>query len=163
MRAARGSHARERSGLWWCVGLGVLAGGAVAAALKFARMVVTPAARPESKVEVVALESSDDAPAGMRIWLAGPDTDLEGSYSFIFDAGVRETQHLALITLVVAGKYQRRPPLPFAPGTEVVGTIIEAAPDAEAPPIGSAPIRSPDVLIASMSTTRASSVQYGVR
>ncbi|CAH0272652.1 NADPH:quinone oxidoreductase family protein [Roseomonas sp. CECT 9278] len=38
--------------------------------------------------------------------------------------------------LVVAGKYQRRPPLPFAPGTEVVGTIIEAAPDAEAPPIG---------------------------
>lgn len=95
MRSARGSHARERSGLWWCIGLGVLAGGAVAAALKFARMVVTPAARPESKVEVVALESSDDAPAGMRIWLAGPDTDLEGSYSFIFDAGVRETQHLA--------------------------------------------------------------------
>lgn len=38
--------------------------------------------------------------------------------------------------LVVAGKYQRRPPLPFAPGTEVVGTIIEAAPDAEAPPLG---------------------------
>lgn len=38
--------------------------------------------------------------------------------------------------LVVAGKYQRKPPLPFAPGTEVVGTIIEAAPDADAPPIG---------------------------
>lgn len=27
--------------------------------------------------------------------------------------------------LVVAGKYQRRPPLPFAPGTEVVGTVLE--------------------------------------
>ncbi len=27
--------------------------------------------------------------------------------------------------LVVAGKYQRRPPLPFAPGTEVAGTVIE--------------------------------------
>jgi NADPH2:quinone reductase len=38
--------------------------------------------------------------------------------------------------LVVAGKYQRRPPLPFVPGTEVVGTVIEAAPGAEAPPVG---------------------------
>ncbi|MBR0680489.1 NADPH:quinone oxidoreductase family protein [Roseomonas eburnea] len=38
--------------------------------------------------------------------------------------------------LVVEGKYQRKPPLPFTPGTEVVGTIIEAAPDAEAPPPG---------------------------
>ena len=38
--------------------------------------------------------------------------------------------------LVVAGKYQRRPPLPFVPGTEVVGTVIESAPDAEAPPPG---------------------------
>ena len=38
--------------------------------------------------------------------------------------------------LVVEGKYQRKPPLPFVPGTEVVGTVIEAAPDAEAPPVG---------------------------
>ncbi|WP_137127169.1 NADPH:quinone oxidoreductase family protein [Roseomonas sp. HF4] len=38
--------------------------------------------------------------------------------------------------LVVAGKYQRRPPLPFVPGTEVVGTVLDAAPDAEAPPPG---------------------------
>jgi len=38
--------------------------------------------------------------------------------------------------LVVAGKYQRRPPLPFVPGTEVVGTVIEAALDADAPPPG---------------------------
>ena len=27
--------------------------------------------------------------------------------------------------LVVTGKYQRRPPLPFAPGTEIAGTVIE--------------------------------------
>lgn len=27
--------------------------------------------------------------------------------------------------LVVQGKYQRRPPLPFVPGTEVVGTVLE--------------------------------------
>jgi NADPH2:quinone reductase len=38
--------------------------------------------------------------------------------------------------LVVAGKYQRKPPLPFTPGTEIVGTVLEAAPDAEAPPPG---------------------------
>ena len=38
--------------------------------------------------------------------------------------------------LVVAGKYQRKPPLPFVPGTEAVGTVIEASPDADAPPPG---------------------------
>lgn len=31
--------------------------------------------------------------------------------------------------LVVAGKYQRKPPLPFVPGTEVSGVVLEAAPD----------------------------------
>src|SRR4029434_3687201 len=31
-------------------------------------------------------------------------------------------------TLVIAGKYQRRPPFPFAPGTEVSGVVTEAAP-----------------------------------
>jgi NADPH:quinone reductase len=36
--------------------------------------------------------------------------------------------------LVVAGKYQRRPPLPFVPGTEVAGTVIESAPDVPDPP-----------------------------
>ena len=30
-------------------------------------------------------------------------------------------------SLLVAGKYQRKPPLPFAPGTEVTGTVIEVA------------------------------------
>ena len=31
-------------------------------------------------------------------------------------------------TLVIAGKYQRRPPFPFAPGTEVSGVVVEADP-----------------------------------
>src|SRR5581483_11634765 len=31
-------------------------------------------------------------------------------------------------TLVIAGKYQRKPPLPFAPGTEVSGVVVEADP-----------------------------------
>ncbi|MBL6454966.1 NADPH:quinone oxidoreductase family protein [Belnapia sp. T6] len=35
--------------------------------------------------------------------------------------------------LVVAGKYQRKPPLPFTPGTEVAGTVIESAPDVADP------------------------------
>ena len=29
-------------------------------------------------------------------------------------------------SLVIAGKYQRKPPFPFAPGTEVSGMVIEA-------------------------------------
>lgn len=32
------------------------------------------------------------------------------------------------ISLWIAGKYQRKPPLPFTPGTEVTGTVLEAAP-----------------------------------
>src|SRR5260221_6222408 len=31
-------------------------------------------------------------------------------------------------TLVIAGKYQRKPPLPFAPGTEASGVVIEVDP-----------------------------------
>ena len=31
-------------------------------------------------------------------------------------------------SLVVAGRYQRRPPLPFIPGTEIAGTIIKTPP-----------------------------------
>ncbi|MBL25215.1 MAG: quinone oxidoreductase [Rhodospirillaceae bacterium] len=30
-------------------------------------------------------------------------------------------------TLVVAGKYQRKPPLPFAPGTEIAGEVLDVA------------------------------------
>ncbi len=32
------------------------------------------------------------------------------------------------VSLLVAGRYQRKPPLPFTPGTEVTGTVIEVAP-----------------------------------
>ena len=32
-------------------------------------------------------------------------------------------------SLVVAGRYQRKPPLPFVPGTEATGTVIETAAD----------------------------------
>src|SRR5471032_2986867 len=32
------------------------------------------------------------------------------------------------MNLVIAGKYQRKPPVPFAPGTEVSGVVIEADP-----------------------------------
>ncbi|MGY9005795.1 MAG: NADPH:quinone oxidoreductase family protein [Alphaproteobacteria bacterium] len=31
--------------------------------------------------------------------------------------------------IVVAGKYQRKPPFPFAPGTDIAGTVIEVADD----------------------------------
>ncbi|MFC6283513.1 MULTISPECIES: NADPH:quinone oxidoreductase family protein [Polaromonas] len=31
-------------------------------------------------------------------------------------------------TLVIAGKYQRKPPLPFVPGTEISGVVLEVAP-----------------------------------
>ena len=34
-------------------------------------------------------------------------------------------------SLVVQGKYQRRPPLPFVPGTEVAGVITEVGRDAK--------------------------------
>ncbi len=33
-------------------------------------------------------------------------------------------------TLIVAGKYQVKPPVPFVPGFEAAGTVVEAAPDA---------------------------------
>lgn len=32
------------------------------------------------------------------------------------------------LTLVTAGRYQRKPPLPFVPGTEVSGVVLEVAP-----------------------------------
>ena len=35
--------------------------------------------------------------------------------------------------LVVAGKYQRRPPLPFVPGTEIAGVVLESAADVANP------------------------------
>lgn len=35
------------------------------------------------------------------------------------------------VSLFVSGKYQRKPPLPFTPGTEVSGVILETAPDVQ--------------------------------
>lgn len=32
-------------------------------------------------------------------------------------------------TLVVSGRYQRKPPLPFSPGTEACGTVLDVGPD----------------------------------
>ncbi|MEQ9640704.1 MAG: NADPH:quinone oxidoreductase family protein [Alphaproteobacteria bacterium] len=32
-------------------------------------------------------------------------------------------------SLVVSGRYQRKPPLPFSPGTEIAGVVLEVAPD----------------------------------
>jgi NADPH2:quinone reductase len=39
-------------------------------------------------------------------------------------------------SLVVAGRYQRKPPLPFTPGTEIAGEVIEVAPDVATHTIG---------------------------
>lgn len=48
--------------------------------------------------------------------------------------GVRIAVEAASISfatsLWVAGKYQHKPPLPFVPGSEFVGTVLECAPDA---------------------------------
>jgi NADPH:quinone reductase len=40
------------------------------------------------------------------------------------------------MSLWIAGKYQRKPPLPFTPGTEVTGTVIETAPGVTACKVG---------------------------
>ncbi len=39
-------------------------------------------------------------------------------------------------SLVVAGKYQRRPPLPFVPGTEIAGVVIETGSECERVSVG---------------------------
>lgn len=66
--------------------------GGVAAV--FARKVLTPAPLPDHGVQIVAIES-DELTGAQRVWLTGPDTELEGSYSFIFDVESRMTQHHA--------------------------------------------------------------------
>jgi NADPH:quinone reductase len=68
-----------------------------------------------------------------RRWGAPEDLRLEEIERPVLTAGqVRLKVHAAGIsfatTLVIAGKYQRQPPFPFAPGTEVSGTVIEADP-----------------------------------
>ena len=83
--------------LGFAIGAGavVAAGASLMLARTFAARVLTPAPKPEHGVCVLALEASDSAPGGQRVWLQGPDVDLEGGYSFIFDAPDRLTQHLA--------------------------------------------------------------------
>lgn len=95
MGSARGSRSAGRSGLWLGAAFGLLAGSAVALGWQFARRVLTPAERPEERVEVRSIETCADAPSGKRVWISGPDVGLEGSYSFIFDVTDRVTQHLA--------------------------------------------------------------------
>lgn len=73
--------------------------------------------RPFDQLEIKEIPEPPLRPRGVRIRVAG--------------AGVSFATQL-----VVAGKYQRKPPLPFVPGTEVVGTVLDAAPDAKAPPPG---------------------------
>ncbi len=46
--------------------------------------------------------------------------------------------------LMVAGRYQRRPPLPFVPGTEVAGRVLEAGPDVTRLAVGDRVVASVD-------------------
>ena len=39
-------------------------------------------------------------------------------------------------SLMVAGRYQRKPPLPFVPGTEAVGIVTEITPEVERLKVG---------------------------
>lgn len=95
MRSSRGSQLPRRTKLWWCAALLTLLGGSLVLAWQFALRVLTPSERLESRVKVVSLDDSPDSPTGIRVWLTGPEIDLEGSYSFIFDGTSRATQQLA--------------------------------------------------------------------
>lgn len=93
MAQARGARSRQARGTrasWLGLGLGtaVVVSAATAIAARFARLVLTPAPKPDERVVVVALE--DDV-----VWLRGPDIGLEGGYSFIFDVESRMTQRSA--------------------------------------------------------------------
>src|ERR1700675_4069184 len=68
-----------------------------------------------------------------RQWREPEDLRLEDVERPALKSGqVRIKIHAAGVsfatTLVIAGKYQRKPPLPFAPGTEASGVVIEADP-----------------------------------
>lgn len=68
-----------------------------------------------------------------RRWGGPEDLTLEEIERPLLEPGqVRLAVHAAGVsfatTLVIAGKYQRKPPFPFAPGTEVSGVVIEAGP-----------------------------------
>ena len=68
-----------------------------------------------------------------RQWGGPEDLRLEAVEPAPLKAGqVRIKVHAAGVsfatTLVIAGKYQRRPPFPFAPGTEASGVVTEVDP-----------------------------------
>src|SRR5258708_6035695 len=68
-----------------------------------------------------------------RQWGGAADLRLEDTERTRLESGqVRIEVHAAGVSfatnLVIAGKYQRKPPLPFVPGTEVSGVVIEADP-----------------------------------
>jgi NADPH2:quinone reductase len=68
-----------------------------------------------------------------RQWGGPEDLRLETVESAPLTAGqvrikVRAAGVSFATTLVIAGKYQRRPPFPFAPGTEVSGVVTEVNP-----------------------------------
>lgn len=48
---------------------------------------------------------------------------------------VRIEVHYAAVSrgqmLVMEGRYQRKPPRPFSPGSEIAGIVLEAAPDVQ--------------------------------
>ena len=58
--------------------------GIAAVGVHFARRVLTPAKVPEARVMVTAVEEGQER---RRVWIQGPDSGLEGKYSFIFDEG----------------------------------------------------------------------------
>ncbi|NLB47861.1 MAG: alpha/beta hydrolase [Microbacteriaceae bacterium] len=72
----------------------VIAAACAGVAAVFARKVLTPAPLPDRGVRVVDLDTAGSAGV-QRVWLSGPDTDLDGSYSFIFDVTSRLTQEHA--------------------------------------------------------------------
>jgi NADPH2:quinone reductase len=78
------------------------------------RAVVCESWREFDQLEVKDIPPPPMRPGGVRIRVAA--------------AGVSFAAQL-----VVAGKYQRKPPLPFVPGTEIVGTVIGSAPDVADP------------------------------
>ncbi len=69
-----------------------------------------------------------------RSWMTYQNLPLEDVPTPVLRAGqVRIGTHYAGVSfatsLVTTGRYQRKPPFPFSPGTEVAGEILEVAPD----------------------------------
>lgn len=68
-----------------------------------------------------------------RYWGAPEDLRLEDVTPAPLKAGqvrirIKAAGVSFATTVVIAGKYQRRPPFPFAPGTEVTGVVVEVDP-----------------------------------